>query len=141
VKRFPATAAMRRHLVASVACGVVVAGSTIVGAVLLAHLVAGVVTDDAPRTVAHWAPTLWSLLGTWVIRVIAQWLQARLGQHGATAGVQRPERLAGVRVRTAALATDNAALRGDTGGESGSSNARNGRGDAVTAPAHAAAPW
>ena len=85
MKRFPATAAMRRHLVASVACGVVVAGSTIVGAVLLAHLVAGVVTDDAPRTVAHWAPTLWSLLGTWVIRVIAQWLQARLGQHGATA--------------------------------------------------------
>ena len=27
-----------------------------------------------PTCVAHWAPTLWSLLGTWVIRVIAQWL-------------------------------------------------------------------
>jgi len=118
VRRFPATIAMRRHLAASVCCGVLISGSAIASAVLLAHLVAGVITDDTSRTVAHWAPTLSILLGLWTVRVLAQWLQARLGQRGATAAIaelnQRilvtvtalpPRQLAAVRADVALLTT------------------------------------
>lgn len=76
MRRFPATTAMRRHLAASVWCGLLISGSAIASAVLLAHLVAGVITDENSRTVAHWAPTLSILLGLWTVRVLTQWLQA-----------------------------------------------------------------
>ncbi|MGV0742771.1 thiol reductant ABC exporter subunit CydD [Mycolicibacterium sp. XJ870] len=76
---------MRRYLAASVACGVVIAAATIAAAVVLARMVSGVITDPASRTVAHWAGPLWILLGLWVIRTLAQWLQGRLSQRGATA--------------------------------------------------------
>jgi ATP-binding cassette subfamily C protein CydD len=118
VRRFPATTAMRRHLAASVCCGVLISGSAIASAVLLAHLVAGVITDETSRTVVHWAPTLSILLGLWTVRVLAQWLQARLGQRGATAAIaelnQRilvtvtalpPRQLAAVRADVALLTT------------------------------------
>ena len=118
MRRFPATTAMRRHLAASVCCGVLISGSAIASAVLLAHLVAGIITDETSRTVAHWAPTLSILLGLWTVRVLAQWLQARLGQRGATAAIaelnQRilvtvtalpPRQLAAVRADVALLTT------------------------------------
>lgn len=118
MRRFPATTAMRRHLAASVCCGVLISGSAIASAVLLAHLVAGVITDETSRTVAHWAPTLSILLGLWAVRVLTQWLQARLGQRGATAAIaelnQRilvtvtalpPRQLAAVRADVALLTT------------------------------------
>jgi len=118
VRRFPATTAMRRHLAASVCCDVLISGSAIASAVLLAHLVAGVITDETSRTVAHWAPTLSILLGLWTVRVMTQWLQARLGQRGATAAIaelnQRilvtvtalpPRQLAAVRADVALLTT------------------------------------
>ena len=118
MRRFPATTAMRRHLAASVCCGVLISGSAIASAVLLAHLVAGVITDETSRTVAHWAPTLSILLGLWTVRVLTQWLQARLGQRGATAAIaelnQRilvtvtalpPRQLAAVRADVALLTT------------------------------------
>jgi ATP-binding cassette, subfamily C, bacterial CydD len=118
VKRLPATTAMRRHLTASVCCGVLTSGSAIASAVLLARLVAGVITDGTSRTVAHWAPTLSILLGLWTVRVLAQWLQARLSQRGATAAIaelnQRilvavtalpPRQLAAVRDDAALLTT------------------------------------
>jgi ATP-binding cassette, subfamily C, bacterial CydD len=118
VKRLPATTAMRRDLTASVCCGVLISGSAIASAVLLAQLVAGVITDGTSRTVAHWAPTLSILLGLWTVRVLAQWLQARLSQRGATAAIaelnQRilvavtalpPRQLAAVRDDAALLTT------------------------------------
>jgi ATP-binding cassette subfamily C protein CydD len=80
-----ASTAMRRFLTASVACGVVISGATIGSAVVLAHVVAGVITDPATRTVAHWATPLWILLALLVIRTVAHWLQGRLSQRGATA--------------------------------------------------------
>jgi ATP-binding cassette subfamily C protein CydD len=80
-----ASTAMRRFLAASVVCGVVISGATIASAVLLAHIVAGVITDSASRTVAHWAGPLWILVALWVIRTVAHWLQGRLSQRGATA--------------------------------------------------------
>ena len=76
---------MRRFLAASVLCGVVISGATIASAVVLAHLVAGVITDPATRTVAHWAGPLWILVALWMIRTVAHWLQGRLSQRSATA--------------------------------------------------------
>jgi ATP-binding cassette subfamily C protein CydD len=76
---------MRRFLAASVACGVIISGVTIASAVVLAHIVAGVITESAARTVAHWAGSLWLLAALWLIRTLAQWLQGRLSRRGATA--------------------------------------------------------
>lgn len=76
---------MRRFLAASVACGVVISAVTIASAVLLAHIVAGVITDPASRTVAHWSAELTALAGLWAVRALTQWAQGRLSQRGATA--------------------------------------------------------
>ena len=76
---------MRRFLAASVACGVLISGTTIASAVVLAHIVAGVITDPGTRTVAHWAGQIWILAALWVVRTLAHWLQGRLSQRGATA--------------------------------------------------------
>ncbi len=65
------------------ACGVVIAGSTIASAVVLAHLVAGVVVD--PNSGTHWRSSLLALGVIWAVRTVAQWLQGRLSQRGATA--------------------------------------------------------
>jgi ATP-binding cassette subfamily C protein CydD len=113
-----ASTAMRRFLAASVLCGVVISGATIASAVVLAHLVAGVITDPATRTVAHWAGPLWILMALWVIRTVAHWLQGRLSQRSATAVIADlsgtvlrtvtalpPRRLAAQRDAAAALIT------------------------------------
>jgi ATP-binding cassette, subfamily C, bacterial CydD len=97
---------------------VLISGSAIASAVLLAHLIAGVITDETSRTVAHSAPTLSILSGLWTVRVLAQWLQARLGQRGATAAIAElnqsilvtvtalpPRQLAAVRADVALLTT------------------------------------
>ena len=77
-----------RHLAASACCGVVITGVGHRGArCVLAHVVAGVITDPGSRTLGHWAGSLWLLLALWTIRAIAQWLQARLSQRGATAAI------------------------------------------------------
>jgi ATP-binding cassette subfamily C protein CydD len=109
---------MRRFLLASVACGVVISGATIASAVILAQIVADVITDPASRTLAQWAGPLWILVSLWVIRTGAHWLQGRLSQRGATAvigdlagGVLRavtalpPRQLAAHRDSAAALIT------------------------------------
>jgi ATP-binding cassette subfamily C protein CydD len=87
MNRLYASTAVRRHLVAFVSCGVVITGSAIASAVVLAHVIAGVITDPPSRTVAHWAAALWILLALWTLRAAAQWLQARLSQRGATAAI------------------------------------------------------
>lgn len=110
--------AMRRHLAASVCCGVVITGAAIAAAVVLAHVTAGFITDPASRNVAHWAGSLWLLLGLWVLRAAGQWVQARLSQRGATATISDlnrqvlstvaalpPRRLAEVRDEAALLTT------------------------------------
>jgi len=79
--------AMRRFLIASVTCGVVITASTIASAVVLAHMVAGVITDPGTRTVTHWAGPLWILAALWLVRGSTQWLQGRLSQRGATAAI------------------------------------------------------
>lgn len=98
------------------ACGVVIAGATIAAAVVLAHLVADVVAH--PRADIDFAPLLAGLAALWVIRVVAQWFQGRLSQHGATAVIgelsrqvlwsvtnSSPRRLAADRDAAAAVVT------------------------------------
>jgi ATP-binding cassette, subfamily C, bacterial CydD len=80
-----ASPAMRRYLVASVACGVAITGATLAAAVMLAQIVSGIITDPASRTVAHWLPSVTALLALWLFRTLAQWVQGRLSQRGATA--------------------------------------------------------
>ncbi|MCF6390589.1 thiol reductant ABC exporter subunit CydD [Mycobacterium sp. MBM] len=76
---------MRRYLATAVLFGAVIAAATVAGACVLAHLVAGIITDPATRTVQYWATDLTILAGIWVARVAAQRLQAGLSQRAATA--------------------------------------------------------
>ncbi|ORA23904.1 thiol reductant ABC exporter subunit CydD [Mycobacterium angelicum] len=76
---------MRRYLVAAVGCGVVISGCAIGSAIVLAGIVARVVADPSARCLRCWAEPLSILLVLWVIRTLTHWLQARLGQRGATA--------------------------------------------------------
>ncbi|UWW08951.1 thiol reductant ABC exporter subunit CydD [Mycolicibacterium brumae] len=72
---------------ASVGYGALVSLAAIAGSVLLAALVAGVISDPSTRTVAHWAPLLAGLAAVWVLHALAQWRQARLSQRGASAAI------------------------------------------------------
>ena len=76
---------MRRFLLATVCCGALIAGCALANAVVLGHLVAGVITDPAVRSIRNWHTELLILVGLWMIRTVTQWVQARLGQRGASA--------------------------------------------------------
>ncbi|RDH79687.1 thiol reductant ABC exporter subunit CydD [Mycolicibacterium moriokaense] len=76
---------MRRFLLATVACGAATAGLTIASAVVLARIVAGVVTDPARRSPQAWAGELTVLALLWLARAVISWGGARLSQRGATA--------------------------------------------------------
>jgi ATP-binding cassette, subfamily C, bacterial CydD len=80
-----ASVALRRYLLASVGCGVVISGCAIGSAIVMASIVARVVGDASARSPRAWLGPLSILLALWVIRTVAHWLQARLGQRGASA--------------------------------------------------------
>lgn len=79
------SAALRRFLIATVTCGVVISGCAIASAIVLAHIVSRVITDPGARGLRQWVPMLSILLALWAVRSAAHWLQARLGQRGASA--------------------------------------------------------
>jgi ATP-binding cassette subfamily C protein CydD len=76
---------LRRFLVAAVACGVVISGCAIGSAVVLASLVARVITTPSARNLGACWGSLSILLALWAARAVTHWLQARLGQRGASA--------------------------------------------------------
>lgn len=76
---------MRRYLVAAVGCGVVISGCAIGSAIVLASIVARAVGDPSARSLRGWLGPLSILLALWVVRTVTLWLQARLGQRGASA--------------------------------------------------------
>ncbi|MGY4709040.1 thiol reductant ABC exporter subunit CydD [Mycolicibacterium sp. CBM1] len=76
---------MRRYLVATVTCGTLIAGCAVASAVVLGHLVAGVITDPTARSIGHWRTSLSILVALWIIRALTLWWQGRLGQRGASA--------------------------------------------------------
>lgn len=80
-----ASSALRRYLVSAVACGMVIAGCAIGSAIVLAGIVARAVAEPSARCPSCWRGPLSILLALWVIRALTHWLQARLGQRGATA--------------------------------------------------------
>lgn len=52
---------------------------------ILGHVIAGVITDPGARSITSWRGPLLILAALWTVRAIGQWLQARLGQSGASA--------------------------------------------------------
>ncbi|WP_236056652.1 thiol reductant ABC exporter subunit CydD [Mycobacterium sp. SM1] len=100
------------------ACGVVISGCAVTSAIVLAHVVAGVITDPSRRSLRCWLWPLSVLVLVWGIRTATRWIQASLGQRGAsatiaelTAGVltavtaQEPRTLAARRDLAAAVVT------------------------------------
>jgi ATP-binding cassette, subfamily C, bacterial CydD len=96
----------------------VISGCAIGSAILLAHIASRVITDPAARNLGQWAPMLLILLTVWAVRAVAHWLQARLGQHGASAVIadlsgqvlaavtaRQPRQLAAQRDAAAAVVT------------------------------------
>lgn len=79
--------ALRRHIAATVVCGVIIASCAIANAIVLGHLVARIITEPATRSFEASCTSLSILLAVWVTRTIAQWVQAQLGQHGASAAI------------------------------------------------------
>ncbi|WP_433661509.1 ABC transporter ATP-binding protein/permease [Nocardia sp. CA-128927] len=76
----------RRYLALSVALSVVITGSIVVAAVMLARVLAGVITDPGRCTLGEWTTELLVLALAIACRVLATWLQSRLA-HRAGAGV------------------------------------------------------
>jgi ATP-binding cassette subfamily C protein CydD len=68
-----------------VGCGVVISGCAIGSALVLASVVAHVITQPSARNLDRFLVPLSILLALWVVRTLTHWLQARLGQRGATA--------------------------------------------------------
>jgi ATP-binding cassette, subfamily C, bacterial CydD len=68
-----------------VGCGVVISGCAIGSAVVLAGIIAHVITDPSARSLRACLGRLSILLALWVLRAVTHWLQARLGQRGASA--------------------------------------------------------
>ncbi len=60
----------------------IISGSTIAAAVVLAHVVAAIIVE--PGSAAGHGGALVALCALWILRAAAQWLQGRLSQHGAT---------------------------------------------------------
>ena len=80
-----ASSALRRYLVGAVGCGVVISGCAIGSAIVLANIVARVITDPSTRHLRCWMGSLSILLALWLVRALTRWLQARMGQRGASA--------------------------------------------------------
>jgi ATP-binding cassette subfamily C protein CydD len=80
-----ASSALRRFLIATVACGTAISGCAIGSAVVLAALAARIITDPAARNLRSCVGSLSILLALWAVRALTHWLQARLGQRGASA--------------------------------------------------------
>jgi ATP-binding cassette, subfamily C, bacterial CydD len=64
---------------------VIIAGCAIAFSIVLASIVARIITDPAARNLRSWLGQMSVLLALLVVRSIAHWLQARLGQRGASA--------------------------------------------------------
>ncbi|QUR69720.1 thiol reductant ABC exporter subunit CydD [Mycobacterium spongiae] len=72
----------------AVASGLVIAGCAIGSAIVLAGIVAHVVSDPANPAISnldYWLRPLSMLGALWGLRAVTHWLQARLGQRGASA--------------------------------------------------------
>lgn len=74
-------------MVATICCGVLITACALANAVVLGHLVAGIITDRGTRSVGQWRTALLILLVLWMIRTLTLWFQARLAQRGASTAI------------------------------------------------------
>ena len=79
-----ASTAMRRFLVSSTVCGILLAGATIASAIVLADIVARVITDPDARSLSRLTLPLSVLVALWTFRTVVTWQQGRLAQRGAS---------------------------------------------------------
>ena len=63
----------------------VIAACVIGAALITGHLVSGVITDPAARSLQQWRAELLLLAALWAVRTLAVWIQAGLGQRSAAA--------------------------------------------------------
>ena len=77
--------ALRRYLLAAVGCGVLISGCAIGSAIVLASIVAGIITEPSHHGLRYWLVPLSILVALWAVRTVTHWAQARLGQRGASA--------------------------------------------------------
>ncbi|KAF0848005.1 thiol reductant ABC exporter subunit CydD [Nocardia caishijiensis] len=81
----------RPHLVVSVLIALVITGTIVVMAVLLARVLAGVITDPARRDFGSWTTELVVLGVVVAVRGVASWWQARLAHRAGSAVVAELE--------------------------------------------------
>jgi ATP-binding cassette subfamily C protein CydD len=62
-----------------------ISGCAVGSAIVLAHVVSRVIEHPVAGSLRQWRPALFILLTLWAVRTVLSWLQARLGQRGASA--------------------------------------------------------
>jgi ATP-binding cassette, subfamily C, bacterial CydD len=106
---------MRRFLLSTTACGVLISCCTIASAVVLADVVARVITDPGARSLRGLLTPLSLLLLLWAFRTLVTWQQGRLAQRGASTVIADLSRsvltaTASLSPRQLAAARDDAAI-------------------------------
>ncbi|MGW5311094.1 thiol reductant ABC exporter subunit CydD [Nocardia thailandica] len=81
----------RRHLIVAVGLAMVVTATIVVTAVLLARVLAGVITDPGRRELGQWTAEFALLAVTIAVRALASWWQARLAHRAGAAVVTELE--------------------------------------------------
>ena len=106
---------MRRFLVSTTACGVLISCCTIASSVVLADILARVITDPGARSLHGLLAPVSILLSLWIFRTLITWQQGRLAQRGASAVIADLSRsvltaTASLSPRQLAAARDDAAI-------------------------------
>ncbi len=106
---------MRRFLVSTTACGVLISCCTIASSVVLADILARVITDPGARSLHGLLGPVSILLSLWIFRTLITWQQGRLAQRGASAVIADLSRsvltaTASLSPRQLAAARDDAAI-------------------------------
>lgn len=82
------SAPVRPYLVLTVAMGVVTAAAVVVMALMIATILAGVVTDPSARTPSAWTAEFAVLAGAVVVRAGAMWIHTRFAHRSAAAVIR-----------------------------------------------------
>lgn len=78
------SAPVRRYLILTVLCEMVMTACTLLIAIVLAHALARLITDPAARDIAHMGQPLTLLAVLWILRAGAHGVQVRFSERGAT---------------------------------------------------------
>lgn len=79
------SAPVRRYLILTVLCELVMTACTLLIAIVLAYALARLITDPVARDIAHMGQPLALLAVLWILRAAAHGVQVRFSERGATA--------------------------------------------------------